>query len=91
MHGPEIAKLRKRLNLTQVEFGQLLGAHFMTVSKWEQPNPTTVPTPYQQALIETFALAAQAKQAQAQKEVKNLLVCAGVVAALFWLFKAAKK
>lgn len=89
MKHSHIAKLRRDLNLTQVEFGQLVGAHFMTVSKWEQGK--AVPTPYQHALMESFVAAAQAKRAQAQEELKNLLVGAGVVAALLWLFTAAKK
>jgi len=84
-----IAAVRKALGLSQVEFGQLFGAHFMTISKWERG--LTQPSPYQIALMEQFARTAQAKQAEAQEEVKKLLIGAGVVAALIWLLTAAKK
>jgi putative transcriptional regulator len=84
-----IAAIRKALGLSQVEFGQLFGAHFMTISKWERG--LAKPSPYQIALMEQFARTAQAKQAEAQEEVKKLLIGAGVVAALIWLLTAAKK
>jgi putative transcriptional regulator len=84
-----IAAIRKALGLSQVEFGQLFGAHFMTISKWERG--LAQPSPYQIALMEQFARTAQAKQAEAQEEVKKLLIGAGVVAALIWLLTAAKK
>jgi len=84
-----IAAVRKALGLSQVEFGQLFGAHFMTISKWERG--LAKPSPYQVALMEQFAQTAQAKQAEAQEEVKKLLIGAGVVAALIWLLTAAKK
>jgi transcriptional regulator with XRE-family HTH domain len=84
-----IAVIRKALGLSQVEFGQLFGAHFMTISKWERG--LAQPSPYQIALMEQFARTAQAKQAEAQEEVKKLLIGAGVVAALIWLLTAAKK
>lgn len=84
-----IAVIRKALGLSQVEFGQLFGVHFMTISKWERG--LAQPSPYQIALMEQFARTAQAKQAEAQEEVKKLLIGAGVVAALIWLLTAAKK
>jgi transcriptional regulator with XRE-family HTH domain len=84
-----IATLRKALGLSQVEFGQLFGTHFMTVSKWERG--IAQPSPYQLALLEQFARTAQAKEAEAQEEVKKLLIGAGVVAALIWLLTAAGK
>lgn len=82
----EIVQLRKDLGLAQVEFGQLFGSHFMTVSKWERG--VSPPTAYQEALMRQFQLKAQSKKTQAIEEVKKLLVGAGVVAALAWLLTA---
>lgn len=84
-----ITTLRKALGLSQVEFSQLFGAHFMTVSKWERG--LTQPTSYQLALMEQFSHTAKAKRAEAQEVVKKLLIGAGIVAALIWLLTAAKK
>lgn len=83
MTPQEIAALRKDLGLSQVQFAELFGAHFMTVSKWERG--LTGPTAYQEALLRQFQATANAKNAKAAEEVKKLLVGAGVVAALAWL------
>jgi putative transcriptional regulator len=80
---PEIAALRKALGLSQVQFAQLFGVHFMTVSKWEHGG--IVPSPYQFALMVKFSQTAKLKSEEAQEKVKNLLVGAGVVAALVFL------
>jgi putative transcriptional regulator len=85
----QILALRTALGLSQVQFAQLFGVHFMTVSKWERG--IIAPSPYQVALMEQFAKTAAAKQEQAKEQVKNLLVGAGVVAALVWLLSAAAK
>ncbi|MBN8765285.1 MAG: hypothetical protein J0I76_03035 [Thiobacillus sp.] len=66
-----------------MEFGQLFDAHSMTVSKWERG--VLRPSAYQIALMRQFQATAEAKQEQAREQVKNLLVGAGVVAALVWL------
>lgn len=83
MQATEIAILRRSLGLSQVEFGQLFDAHSMTVSKWERG--VLRPTAYQIALMRQFQATVNAKQDQAREQVKNLLVGAGVVAALVWL------
>lgn len=83
MEPLQIAQLRKDLGLSQGDFAQLFGAHFMTISKWERG--LTSPSPYQVALMNQFRVTADAKKAQAQEEVKKLLVGAGVVAALLFL------
>jgi len=83
MQPAEIASLRRALGLSQVEFGQLCDAHSMTVSKWERG--VLRPSAYQIALMRQFQATAEAKQEQAREQVKNLLVGAGVVAALVWL------
>lgn len=89
MQPPEIALLRKDLGLSQADFGRLFDAHFMTVSKWERGIGS--PTPYQVALMQQFRVTADAKKQEAQEQVKQLLVGAGVIAALFWLLSNAKK
>lgn len=89
MSPDEIAATRKALALTQAEFARLFDAHPMTVSKWERG--VLSPTPYQASLMEHFKVTADAKREQAAQEVKNLLVGAGVVAALIWLLSDAKK
>jgi len=86
----DIPMLRKRLGLSQVEFGQLLGVHFMTVSKWERG--LAPPTPYQLALMERFARTAAAQEEQAKEQLKRIFVGAGGIAALVWLLtETAKK
>jgi len=89
MTGSEITELRKSLGLSQVEFAQLFDAHHMTVSKWERG--VLSPSPYQVGLMHEFRKASEAERAKVQQEVKNLLVGAGVIAAIFWLLTTAKK
>jgi DNA-binding transcriptional regulator YiaG len=81
-----IAQLRQDLGLSQVEFGQLFGAHFMTVSKWERG--VLQPSAYQEVLMDQFRKTANEKKAKETEELKKLLVGAGVVAALVWLLGA---
>lgn len=88
MNPSDVVALRQALGLSQVEFGQLFGAHAMTVSKWERG--LLVPSAYQQALMQQFRRKADEPKAQTQENVKNLLVGAGVVAALVWLLGAGK-
>ena len=88
MTSVEIVDLRKALGLSQVDFARLFDVHFMTVSKWERGILT--PTPYQVGLMREFRRAADAKRAQVQEELKNMLVGAGVIAALFFLLQSAK-
>ena len=84
----DITALRHDLALSQAEFAQLFGAHAMTVSKWERG--ILAPSAYQQALMDQFRLTADRQKAVAQEKVKNLLVGAGVVAALLWLLSSKK-
>jgi putative transcriptional regulator len=83
MPPEQVLALRNALGLSQVQFAQLFGVHFMTISKWERG--LVVPSPYQVALMQQFAQTAAAQAQQAREAVKNLLVGAGVVAALAWL------
>lgn len=81
MTAQEIREIRKSLGLTQAEFGQLLGAHGMTVSRWELGSLS--PTAYQQALLVAFRAAADKQKLD--EAVKSALVGAGIVAALILL------
>jgi putative transcriptional regulator len=89
MDAGRIVKLRASLRMSQVEFGQLLGVHFMTVSKWERGVAS--PSPYQVALMEQFDRAAKAKDSVDTDELKNLLIGVGVAAALLLILNAASK
>lgn len=86
MDSSLIVALRHDLRLSQSEFGQLFGAHAMTVSKWERA--VLSPSAYQQALMQQFRRTADDQKAE--DKVKNLLVGAGVVAALVWLLGSGK-
>jgi DNA-binding transcriptional regulator YiaG len=83
MDRQKIANLRKSLKLSQTEFGQLVGAHAMTISKWERGLLS--PTAYQAALMEKFAVAAESRSSDASVSVKRLLASSGAPAALVWL------
>jgi transcriptional regulator with XRE-family HTH domain len=86
MTSEQIAQLRKDLGLSQVDFAQLLGVHFMTVSKWERGE--SVPTSYQLVFMDQFRRTADARKAESQEQVKKLLLGAGVIAALMFLLSA---
>jgi len=86
MEPREIFQLRTDLGLSQVQFAQLFGTHFMTVSKWERG--LLVPTDYQQVLMAQFRKTADQKKAQAREQLGKILVGAGVIAALVWLLVA---
>jgi putative transcriptional regulator len=89
MDSGNITALRKALGLSQSEFGQLLGVHAMTASKWERGVLT--PSAYQQALMHKFQDTATSTKLADEEKVKNLLIGAGVVAALIFLLGSTKK
>jgi transcriptional regulator with XRE-family HTH domain len=86
MKATELKLIRSALGLTQAQFAQLLGVHEITVSKWERGQGA--PSPYQQALIQSFSKA-QKQSPDVGSAVAGLLVAAGIGAALFYLLKAA--
>lgn len=86
MKGQDILAIRKSLGLNQTEFGQLLNAHFVTVSRWEKE--TLEPNAYQEAMLNEFEVAI--RKEQFGKLVKNALLGAGVATAIFLLLNAAK-
>jgi DNA-binding transcriptional regulator YiaG len=83
MNAQEIAKLRVDLGLSQMQFAQLFGTHFMTISKWERG--LLAPNDYQQALLDKFRQTADQQKAQMKEKLGKLLVGAGVIAALILL------
>jgi DNA-binding transcriptional regulator YiaG len=86
MDPSAIAQLRTDLGLSQVQFAQLFGTHFMTVSRWERG--VLVPNDYQQALLDQFRQTADQKKVKEREELGKILVGAGVIAALIWLLVA---
>jgi transcriptional regulator with XRE-family HTH domain len=83
----EITSIREALGLSQLQFAQLLGVHPVTVSKWERD--LAAPTDYQAAFLSQFQAAVKNKIAG--DELKNLLIVAGVIAALVFIFQNASK
>lgn len=86
MDKDSIRDLRKRLRVSQAEFGQLLGAHPMTVSKWERG--VLEPSAYQMAFLERFKTSVSAgRDSQDTASVKRLLASNGAPAAIAWLLQ----
>ena len=88
MDPDEVRTLRRALRLNQAEFAQLLGAHAVTVSRWETPGSGYGPSAYQCALMRDFEKAAGSREMG--QTLKNLLVGAGIAAAIYFLLKAAR-
>ena len=86
MKESEIIKLRNALGLSQPEFAQLFGVHPMTVSKWERG--VLKPTSYQGVMMNDFEKASREKIVK--DTLKNVLIGAGVVAAVYFLLKATR-
>lgn len=79
----EIASLRKKLGLSQTQFGNLFGVHPMTVSKWERG--LLKPTDYQSALMSEFEKAT--KTNEVRDTLGAVLIGTGIAAALYLLLK----
>lgn len=86
MSGADIKKIREALGLSQQRFGQLLGVHWVTVSRWERGELR--PSAYQEQLISTFRKAAR-REKDVGSKASDELVAAGVAAALLLLLIAA--
>ena len=82
----KIKEIRESLNLTQVQFGQLLGVHHMTVSKWERD--VSEPSPYQTNLIECFRVA-RMRNSTIGKETSYNLVHYGTGVSLYRILHSA--
>ena len=87
MNGSEIRSIRHLLGLNQAQFGQLMGVHAITVSKWE--TDATSPTDYQEAFLSQYRIAA--KEKQVRDDLKGILIVAGVIAAVMFLLTIATK
>ncbi len=87
MTASEILDLRDTLGLSQAEFAQLFGVHPMTVSKWERG--VLHPTSYQAALMDDFSKASRKRVIK--ESLKNVLIGAGAVAAIYLLLQATRK
>ena len=88
MNPEQITFLRKSLGLTQTDFAHLFDAHVMTISKWERG--VTMPSPYQISLMQHFQQAANLRKKEIKSELNNLIVGAGVIAALIFLLSKSK-
>jgi transcriptional regulator with XRE-family HTH domain len=82
----DVTQLRKKLELSQAQFGNLFGVHPMTVSKWERG--ILKPTDYQLALMMDFEKAAKKKEVT--ETIGAVLVGAGIAAALYLLLKNSR-
>ena len=89
MNGQAIRQLRNQMGMNQAQFGSLVNAHFVTVSKWE--NDESSPDSYQLGMIKRFAEIEQEKRKQKGTEAKDALIVAGVIAALFILLAATQR
>ncbi len=85
----QVISTRAKLGLSASQFGDLLGVHHITVSKWEKG--TTKPTPYQQTLIEQFDEAAANDPELKEGKLLKILIGAGAIAALAFLLKHLMK
>ena len=87
MEGSEIRAIRRLLGLNQAQFGQLMGVHAITVSKWE--SGITAPTAYQEGFLSQYRVAA--KEKEVCNALKGVLIAAGVIAAVILLLTAATR
>ena len=86
MAAREIREVREMLGLKQVQMGNLLNVHPVTISRWE--NGKDSPSPYQQALLRAFQKAVRDDPSLMTK-VGPILVGLGVAAALYLLLRGA--
>lgn len=77
MDAIRIRDTRLRLRLTQPQLGQLLGAHWVTVSRWERGE--AAPSSYQAELLAAFERSSRRDESTG---IGAVLVAAGVVGAL---------
>jgi transcriptional regulator with XRE-family HTH domain len=80
-----VRRARERLGLTQLELGQLLDVHWVTVSRWE--NGVGELSEYQRDLLRKFEAASPQKNDELGREIMAVLVAVGAAAALFFILK----
>jgi len=79
--------LRKSLELSQADFGKLLGVHEQTVSKWERN--VLSPDPYRSILLEAASVSVRYDSTLGVK-LKILLKYGEVANAIFLLLKPSQ-
>lgn len=85
--GPaEVLAIRQALGLSQALFGRLIGAHTMTVSRWERG--TLTPTGGTAAMLHTFREAAERRPTLAH-ETALAIEARGAPFALWRVLSAA--
>lgn len=84
MRAKKIKSIRMDLELSQDNFGRLLGVHPITVSKWERG--ILKPHSWQEALIEAAHIAFQ-KKPDHLKDLDYVMAADGVPGALYHLLK----
>jgi transcriptional regulator with XRE-family HTH domain len=82
----EIREVRDKLGLKQVQMGNLMNVHPVTISRWE--NGKDSPSAYQGALLRAFQQALHGNP-ELGADVGRVLLGFGVAAALFFILRRA--
>ena len=85
----DIRAIRDRLGLSQTQLGDLTGAHWVTVSRWERGK--LAPTKFQEGFLEKFELASRAGPNVAPLLAAELQKPKGVLTGLYYLFLVAEE
>jgi molybdopterin-binding protein len=67
----DVAAIRKRMHLTQAGLGRLVGAHAMTVSKWERG--VLKPAAFQRSIIAALEASATGRESRLARDLSALL------------------
>jgi molybdopterin-binding protein len=67
----DVAAIRKRMHLTQAGLGRLVGAHAMTVSKWERG--VLKPAEFQRSILAALEVSAPGRESQLARDLSALL------------------
>jgi molybdopterin-binding protein len=67
----DVAAIRKRVHLTQAGLGRLVGAHAMTVSKWERG--VLKPAAFQRSILAVLEASATGRESQTARDLSALL------------------
>ena len=86
MGGDHYRRIREALGLTQSDFGSLVGAHSVTVSRWE--NDRVQPDRHQQSLIASFQQAID-RDAPIRPDLDAVMGSCGPVYVLYLVLHAA--
>lgn len=78
----DIYKIRKRLNMTKVEFSKILGVSSMQVARWERG--VNKPDQMKRVALNRLKLKLDKKR---DENIRNVLLAGGVAALLYFIFK----